>query len=74
MRVRWTMKYNLLSVQCYIIMLSKMWKYCDGGMYRGELKGLYDSLSRTQAGPGRAVKQEQEEHSRNHITRLEASC
>ena len=35
--------------------------------YRGELKGLYVLLSRTQAGPGRAVKQEQEENSRNHV-------
>ena len=26
--------------------------------YRGELKGLYVLLSRTQAGPGREVKQE----------------
>ena len=26
-------------------------------------------LSRTQAGPGRAVKQEQEENSRNHVSR-----
>ena len=36
-------------------------------MYRSELKGLFVLLSRTQAGPGRAVKQEQEENSRNHI-------
>ena len=35
--------------------------------YRGELKGLYVLLSRTQAGPGRAVEQEQEENSRNHV-------
>ena len=35
--------------------------------YKGELKGLYVLLSRTQAGPGSAVKQEQEENSRNHI-------
>ena len=31
------------------------------------LKGLNVLLSRTQAGPGRAVKQEQEENSRNHV-------
>ena len=36
-------------------------------MYRGANKGLYVLLSRTQAGPGRAVKQEQEEISRNHV-------
>ena len=31
------------------------------------LKGLNVLLSRTQAGPGRAVKQEQEENSHNHV-------
>ena len=36
-------------------------------MYRGGNKGLYVLLSRTQAGPGRTVKQEQEEMSRNYI-------
>ena len=35
--------------------------------YRGVNKGLYFLLSRTQAGPGRTVKQEQEEMSRNHV-------
>ena len=35
--------------------------------YRDELKGLYVLLSRTQAGPGRTVKQEQEDISRNHV-------
>ena len=34
---------------------------------KGELKGLYVLLTRTQAEPGRAVKQEQEENSRNHV-------
>ena len=34
---------------------------------RGVNKGLYVLLSRTQAGPGRTVKQEQEEISRNHL-------
>ena len=36
-------------------------------IYRGVNKGLYVLLSRTQAGPGRTVKQEQEEISRNHV-------
>ena len=36
-------------------------------LYRGVNKGLYVWLSRTQAGPGRTVKQEQEEISRNHV-------
>ena len=35
--------------------------------YRGANKGLHVLLSRTQAGPGRTVKQEQEEISRNHV-------
>ena len=37
------------------------------GIYRGVNKGLFVLLSRTQAGPGRTVKQEQEEISRNHV-------
>ena len=36
-------------------------------MYRGGNKGLFVLLSNTQAGPGRTVKQEQEEISRNHV-------
>ena len=39
----------------------------DHTMYREPAKGLQILLSRTQAGPGRAVKQEQEEISPNHI-------
>ena len=35
--------------------------------YRGVNKGLYVLLSRSQAGPGRTVKQELEEISRNHV-------
>ena len=35
--------------------------------YRGVNKGVYVLLGRTQSGPGRTVKQEQEEISRNHI-------
>ena len=37
------------------------------GLYRDRLKSVQILLIRTQAGPGRAVKQEQEEHSRNHV-------
>ena len=36
-------------------------------MCRGELKGLYVLLNRTQASQGRAVKHEQDENSRNHV-------
>ena len=35
--------------------------------YRCELKGLFVLLSRTHTGPGRAIKQEQEENSLNHV-------
>ena len=35
-------------------------------MYRDRLKSMHILLSRIQAGQGRAVKQEQEESSRNH--------
>ena len=35
--------------------------------YRGANKGLHVLLNRTQAGPGRTVKQEQDEISRNHV-------
>ena len=38
--------------------------------YKDRLKGGQISLSRTQAGPGRKVKQEQEEISRKHVPRL----
>ena len=36
-------------------------------VYREPAKGLQILLSRTQAGPGRAVKEEQEEISPNHV-------
>ena len=36
-------------------------------VYRGVNKGLYVLLSRTQIGPGRTVKQEQEEISCDHV-------
>ena len=38
--------------------------------YRDEIHSLQILLSRTQAGPGRTVKQEQEEISPNHVQRL----
>ena len=39
-------------------------------MYRDEIYSLQILLSRTQAGPGRTVKQEQEEISPNHVQRI----
>ena len=43
--------------------------HCDVEMslYREPAKGLQILLSKTQAGPGRAVKEEQEEISPNHV-------
>ena len=38
--------------------------------YRDEIYSLQLLLSRTQAGPGRTVKQEQEEISPNHVQRI----
>ena len=38
--------------------------------YRDEIYSLQIVLSRTKAGPGRTVKQEQEEISPNHVQRL----
>ena len=37
------------------------------GVYRDRLKGVQILLSNSQAVPGRKVKQEQEEISRNHV-------
>ena len=38
--------------------------------YRDEIYSLQNLLSRTQAGPGRTVKKEQEEISPNHVQRI----
>ena len=42
------------------------------GMYRDRLKSMQILLSRTQAGPGRAVKQEQKQTSCNHVQNLQS--
>ena len=39
-------------------------------VYRDEINSLQIQLSRTQAGPGRAVKEQQELNSPNHIQRI----
>ena len=39
-------------------------------LYRAEKKALQILLSRTQAGPGSKVKQQEEDISRNHVPRL----
>ena len=40
-------------------------------LYRDEIYSLQILLSRTQAGPGRTVKQEREEISPNHVRRID---
>ena len=47
--------------------LFDLFEYAGFRIYRDRLKGVQILLSRTQAGPGRTVKQEQEEASRNHV-------
>ena len=39
-------------------------------LYRDEINSLQIQLSRTQAGPGRAVKEQQEQYSPNHVQRI----
>ena len=39
-------------------------------MYRHEINSLQIQLSMTQAGPGRAVKEQQEHNSPNHVQRI----
>ena len=39
-------------------------------LYRGEINSLQIHLSRTQAGPGRAFKEHQEQNSPNHVQRI----
>ena len=38
--------------------------------YRDEINSLQIQLSRTQAGPGRAVKEQQEQNSPNHVQKI----
>ena len=38
---------------------------------RDEINSLQIQLSRTQAGPGRAVKKQQEQNSPNHVQRID---
>ena len=42
----------------------------DRTLYRGEIYSLQILLIRTQAGPGRAVKEQQEQNSPNHVQRI----
>ena len=39
-------------------------------LYRDEINSLQIQLSSTQAGPGRAVKEQQEQNSPNHVQRV----
>ena len=52
------------------VLLNKINQPFFTSLYRAEKKSLQMLLSSTQAGPGRKVKQEQDEISRNHVPRL----
>ena len=43
---------------------------CQDSTYRDEINSFQIQLSRTQAGPGRAVKEQQEQNSPNHEQRI----
>ena len=61
-------QWNINQAERSIAMdLRKMWKV---QIYRVEIYSLQILLSRTQAGPGSAVKEQQEEISPNHVQRL----
>ena len=62
----WTLNYKV-EARTLRLALPGASKRMSKRMYRDELKGVYVFLSRTKSGPGRAVKQEQEENSRNHV-------
>ena len=66
---------KLLNIHIHIFLRlwcgeSSMVNFSSILKYRAEKKSLQILLSSTQAGPGRKVKQEQEEISRNHVPRL----
>ena len=50
-----------------MVLIEKYNEYHLKGLYRDRLKSMLILLSRTQAGPGRAGKQEQEQISPNHL-------
>ena len=52
------------------LLLNKIYIPFLPSLYRAKKKSLQILLSSPQAGPGRKVKQEQEEISRNHVPRL----
>ena len=60
----WTHKSPIwaLKTTCYA--------YSWYSIYRGEINSLQIQLSRTEAGPGRAVKEQQEQNSPNHVQRI----
>ena len=60
-RARWTLARRHRTLFRAII------NRCNRKIYRDRLKGMQILLSNNQAGPGRTVKQEQEEISCNHV-------
>ena len=52
------------------VLLSQICILFSRSLYRDETNSLQIQLSRTQAGPGRAVKEQQEQNSPNHVLRI----
>ena len=55
-------EHSTSSTSTYLIVVSVVER-----VYRDRLKGVHILLSKSQAGPGRKVKQELQEISRNHV-------
>ena len=61
-----------LSLFSVFLSHSNQWATVCMYMYRDRLKGVQILLSRTQAGPGRAVKQEQEKNFSQPRTKIKS--
>ena len=61
---RWVVSFKICIIKWKLACLQAVW------IYRDEINSLQIQLSRTQAGPGRAVKEQQEQNSPNHVQRI----
>ena len=59
-----------LQNNVYKVAFVKMSINAPKEQYRDEMNSLQIQLSSTQAGPGRAVKEQQEQNSPNHVQRI----
>ena len=69
-RSRWARWWNISNQVNPTQVRQDMGQPVYNDVYRDEIYSLQILLSRTQAEPGKRVKQEQEEISRNHVQRL----